>query len=209
MFTGIITDIGTVESVEAGKTTHRICVRTALDTTGINLGASVCVNGVCLTVIEKNNALLSFDIAEETLRRTSIGTWESGTKVNLERSLRVGDELGGNFVTGHVDGLATLHSITPAGNGYELTLEAPDTLYPFIAEKGSVTLDGIALTVASITPSHMQEEQKKQQNGLFTVAIIPHTWQHTTLQYREAGDALHLEIDILARYIQRMLNGTQ
>ncbi len=192
MFTGIITDIGEVAAVKRDASTHKLTIRTRYNTQTIAIGASIAVSGVCLTVTDKTGDTVSFDIAEETTGRTTIGTWQIGTKVNLERALTIGDELGGHMVSGHVDGLATLLDLTHTGNGHVLTFTCHTSLMPYIAEKGSVTLDGVSLTVASVS------------NTEFTVALIPHTWQHTTLHMRVPEHQVHIEIDMLARYIRRL-----
>lgn len=189
MFTGLITDIGTiVEATQRGDL--RLAVACAYPPESIAPGESIALNGCCLTVVEINDAHLAFTLSAETLERTA-PRWQVGERVNLERALRVGDSLGGHFVSGHVDGLATLISIEPSGDSRILTLDAPPALARFIAEKGSVTLDGVSLTVNAA------------EGTRFTVNIIPHTLAHTTLSDRRAGDALNLEIDLIARYLVR------
>lgn len=195
MFTGIITDIGTIiEITQAGDTRFR--VQTAYVPDDIAMGASIAHSGVCLTVIEKgsDSACHWFDVeaSKETLDVTSAGTWQVGTKLNLERALKMGDELGGHIVSGHVDGLARIHSITPEGDSQRYTFETTRALMPFIAPKGSVTLDGTSLTV-------------NQVEGLtFGINLIPHTQQVTTWGLSKVGDIINLEIDVLARYVARL-----
>jgi riboflavin synthase len=195
MFTGIITDIGTVlETREAGDL--RVCIGTAYDTAGVAIGASIACSGVCLTVVEKDAGWFAVDVSGET-RSKSAARWHSGARLNLERALKVGDELGGHIVTGHVDAVATLVSIVPEGDSKRLTLLAPASLAPFIAAKGSITLDGISLTVNTVRDTGDGVE--------FGVNIIPHTASWTTLgDLTGPGVGLNVEIDVLARYLGRM-----
>lgn len=192
MFTGIVTDIGKVKSVEKQEDT-RFVVQTSLPMNNVDIGASIACAGVCLTVIEKGNDWFAVDVSEETLSRTLLGKWQEGSHLNLEKSLRIGDEIGGHLVSGHVDGLATLVAVEPVEGSHKLTFEVPDQLKGFIAEKGSVTLDGISLTVNEV------------EGNRFNVNIIPHTWQVTTFQYLKEDNQVHVEIDILARYVSRLL----
>ena len=195
MFTGIITDIGTIiEITQAGDTRFR--VQTAYAPDDIAMGASIAHSGVCLTVIEKGSDAAGhwFDVeaSKETLDVTSAGTWQVGTKLNLERALKMGDELGGHIVSGHVDGLARIHSITPEGDSQRYTFETTRALMPFIAPKGSVTLDGTSLTVNEV-------------EGLtFGINLIRHTQQVTPWGLSKVGDINNLEIDVLARYVARL-----
>ncbi len=190
MFTGIITSIGTIESAQQRGD---LCVTVACDfAAALKPGESVAMNGACLTVVEKKNGSFIVDLSAETLARTA-PRWNPGQRVNLERTLKLGDALDGHMVTGHVDGLAIIKEIRPSGDSYILCLEVLPPLSRFIAEKGSVTLDGVALTV------------NKVENTRFWVNIIPHTWQNTTLGERRPGDALNLEIDLIARYAARLL----
>ncbi len=191
MFTGIITDIGTVQSVEPRSDT-RFTIRTGWQTAEIALGASIACSGVCLTVVDRADDWFAVDVSQESLSRTGLGNWKEGTRINLERALRMGDELGGHIVSGHVDGIATLVSLVPENGSHRLILEVPESLAPFVAEKGSVTLDGISLTVNEVDGTR------------FGVNIIPHTWEQTTLGDRRVGDRLHLEVDMLARYVARL-----
>lgn len=191
MFTGIITDIGRVRSVAETDRDRRYEIETAWDTAGIDLGASISHSGVCLTVIEKQPGWFAVEVSGETLSKTTLGGWLAGSRVNLERATRVGDELGGHIVSGHVDGLGTVVEITPEGGSHRMTLEAPEPLHRFIAAKGSVTVDGVSLTVNSV------------EGRRFGLNIIPHTWEATTLGDLKVGDAVNLEIDMLARYLAR------
>lgn len=192
MFTGIITDIGVVSSIEKNGDWH-IGIKTAYDLTDVDMGASIACSGCCLTVVKKENDIFYVDVSAESLSKTTIGNWDVGTKINLERALKAGDELGGHIVSGHVDGLASLISVTPEGDSHRLIFDVADELAPFIAPKGSVALDGISLTVNEVSGNR------------FGVNIIPHTWRNTTLFTRKAGDQLHIEIDMLARYTARIL----
>ena len=195
MFTGIVTDIGTIAKVtQSGDT--RFDVLTAYDTDTIDLGASISHSGVCLTVIEKGKGAdgdwFAVEASKETLDVTSAGKWQEGTKLNLERALKMGDELGGHIVTGHVDGLAEITAITPEGDSQRYTFKTTSALMPFIAPKGSVTLDGTSLTVNEV-------------DGLtFGVNLIPHTQEVTTWGLSKVGDIVNLEIDVLARYVARL-----
>ncbi len=194
MFTGIITDIGEITALERiGDDTHPR-IRTAYDTSAIALGASIACSGICLTVTELGNDWFAVMASAETARITNLSSWQLGQKLNLERALCMGDELGGHIVSGHVDGLASLDSIEQAGESYKLTLTAPPALSRYIARKGSVALDGISLTVNAV------------ENDQFSVNIIPHTWQHTTLATRNAGDELNLEIDLFPRQSERKID---
>lgn len=193
MFTGIITHIGQIARIDRQRGDWRLFVKTTMKTADIAMGASIACSGCCLTVVDKDADWLAFDVSAETLSRTVIGSWEEGTQVNLERSLKLGDEMGGHIVSGHVDGLAVIQSITPDGDSHRLKIEAPQELALYIAPKGSVTLDGISLTVNEV------------QGRIFGINIIPHTWTHTTIGARKAGDALNMEIDMLARYVARQL----
>ena len=193
MFTGIITDIGKVRSIEKNAD-WRIVIETAYDVSSVDLGASIACSGCCLTVVDKGAGWFAFDVSAESLSKTVIGGWDEGVAVNLERALKVGDELGGHIVSGHVDGLAELIDIKDVGGSQCLKLKVPDALAMFIAPKGSVTLDGISLTVNGV------------EDNMFDVNIIAHTWTHTTLKNRRIGDKLNIEIDMLARYVARMLD---
>ena len=191
MFTGIITDIGRVRSVEQTDRDRRYEIETTWDVSGIDLGASISHSGCCLTVVEKAEGWFAVEVSGETLDKTTLGTWAKGAPVNLERATRVGDELGGHIVSGHVDGLGTVVEIRPEGGSHRITIEAPQPLHRFIAAKGSITVDGVSLTVNTV------EGQR------FGLNIIPHTWEATTLGALKVGDAVNLEIDMLARYLAR------
>jgi riboflavin synthase len=191
MFTGIITDIGTVTARETRGDT-RFQIRTAYDTGSIAIGASIACSGVCLTVVQKGADWFSVDVSAETLSRTTLGDWQPGSPINLERSLKVGDELGGHIVSGHVDAVADVVDTRPDGDSLRVQFRAPDALAGFIAEKGSVTIDGASLTVNSV------------QGSIFGVNLIPHTQDVTTLGKLKAGAKVNLEIDTLARYVARL-----
>lgn len=193
MFTGIITDVGTVRKIEPRGDT-RFEIETRYPTDEIDLGASIACAGPCLTVVEKGGGWFAVEASAETLARTSLGEWKVGTKVNLERALRVGDELGGHIVSGHVDGQARILDTRPEGDSVRFEFEAPADLKAFIAEKGSVSLDGVSLTV------------NKVDGARFGVNIISHTRTHTTFGERAVGDWVNLEIDTLARYVGRLLD---
>lgn len=200
MFTGIITDIGTIRMHEDRGDT-RLVIGTAYDVDGIDLGASIACSGACLTVVDKGvddgGNWFAIDASAETLARTAPGMWDAGRRLNLERALRVGDELGGHIVTGHVDAVGRIVAIEPVGDSIRVTVEAPASLAPHIAPKGSITLDGVSLTVNEVVD---------QTDGAahFTLNIIPHTQAMTTLDEAAAGRPVNLEIDILARYLARM-----
>jgi riboflavin synthase len=199
MFTGIITDLGRVEAVERrGDTRFRLA--TAYDAATIELGASIACSGACLTVVDKGAgpSWFAVDASAETLARTTLGTWQVGTIVNLERALKIGDELGGHLVSGHVDGVAEIVERTPEGDSLRFTFQAPGALGHLIAPKGSVTLDGVSLTVNQVTDG--------DDATRFGVNIIPHTAERTTFGGLAAGDQVNLEIDLLARYLQRLLD---
>lgn len=202
MFTGIITDLGRVRAV-ARRGDTRLTIETGYDTAGIELGASIACSGACLTVVDKGPGeggapgWFAVDVSAETLSRTTLGDWEPGTAVNLERALRLGDELGGHLVSGHVDGVAETCARAQEGDSLRLAFTAPEDLMAFIAVKGSVTLDGVSLTVNRV--------QDEPGDGRFEVNIIPHTAERTTLGAVRSGTRVNLEIDLLARYVQRLL----
>ncbi len=196
MFTGIITDVGTIKSLSRdGDTLIRIT--TAFDVDSIDIGASIACSGVCLTVVDKGDDWFAVEASTETLSCTNLGGWREGTKINLERALKVGDELGGHIVTGHVDGMAELLSITPEGESIRMRFSVPENLAKYIAEKGSVTIDGVSLTVNEVI-----DERKGQT--VFGINVIPHTQEMTTFSLMKIGGHVNLEIDILARYVARM-----
>lgn len=196
MFTGIVTDMGTVERVADLPVGRRLTIRTAYDPDGIEIGASIACGGPCLTVVEKGSAddrWFAVEAWEEALRLTTLGDWGEGTRVNTERSLKIGDELGGHLVSGHVDGRATITARTDEGDAVRFTLRAPDALARFIAPKGSVALDGTSLTVNGVDGPE------------FDVLIIKHTLGVTTWGQRKEGDEVNLEIDQMARYAARLM----
>jgi|TARA_R110002096_G_scaffold435770_1_gene662574 riboflavin synthase len=195
MFTGIITDIGEVTELNKSGDT-RMAIRTAYDTSTIEFGASIACSGVCLTVVDKGDDWFSVDVSAETLSCTVLGDWKTGTRVNLERALKVGEELGGHLVTGHVDGVGEIISVEAEGDSKKFTFIAPQDLKSFIAAKGSVTINGASLTVNEVTDDN--------DRTLFCVNIIPHTQEKTTFSDLAVGDAVNIEIDILARYVARM-----
>ncbi|MFA6606852.1 MAG: riboflavin synthase [Sphingomonas sp.] len=199
MFTGIITDIGTIDRVEA-RGDRRIFVRTDYDMAGVDLGASIACSGVCLTVIDKSGAgepgWFAADVSGETVSRTPPQQWTTGRRLNLERALKLGEELGGHIVTGHVDGIGSVVSVSDDSDSRKIDIAVPADLAPFVAQKGSITVDGVSLTVNAVadhgTTSH------------FSLNIIPHTQAMTTLGDLHPGDAVNIEIDVLARYLKRM-----
>lgn len=191
MFTGIITDIGTVSALEQ-QGDLRARIRTGYDTSGIDLGASIASDGVCLTVVALGPDWYDVQVSAETVSKTNLGDWRVGRRVNLERALRVGDELGGHIVSGHVDGLAQIVAMTDEGDSTRIRLRAPDHLAGFIAPKGSVALNGTSLTVNEV------------EGAEFGINLIPHTKQVTTWGDARVGDAVNMEIDTLARYVARL-----
>ncbi len=197
MFTGIITDIGQIRAIEHRGDLHLV-VGCEYDMDGVAIGASIACSGVCLTVVEKGADWFAVDVSAETLSRTAQGQWTQGQRLNLERALKVGDELGGHIVTGHVDGVGTLVSATTEGDSTRLVIAAPAALAASLAPKGSITLDGISLTVNAV-------EDQPDGSVHFGLNIIPHTAQATTLDDLPVGRAFNLEIDVLARYLDRML----
>lgn len=195
MFTGIVTDIGTIEAAEM-QGDLRLRVATTYETAEIDLGASVACSGVCLTVVDKGAGWLAFDVSGETTSCTASQMWQKGRRLNLERALKLGDELGGHIVTGHVDGIGTVASVTEEGGSHRIVIAAGPELAPFIAPKGSVTIDGVSLTVNDV---------RDHAHGFeFDINIIPHTAAMTTFGTIAPDQAVNLEIDVLARYLQRM-----
>ncbi|MCC6827698.1 MAG: riboflavin synthase [Novosphingobium sp.] len=200
MFTGIITAIGTIrETRQSGDL--RAVIACPYDPAGIAIGASIACSGVCLTVVDRGgtagDAWFAVDISGETVACTVPGRWQQGRQINLEPALKLGDELGGHIVTGHVDGVGTVVSVSPAGDSRQVVIATPKALSPYLAAKGSITVDGVSLTVNDVAD---------QPDGTchFTLNIIPHTAEVTTLGALAAGTAVNLEIDVLARYLQRM-----
>jgi riboflavin synthase len=195
MFTGIITDLGTVmDAVQSGAAAARFRIRSAYDMAGVAIGASIACNGCCLTVVEKGPDWFAVDASRETLDKTTLGTWTAGMRVNLERALKAGDELGGHLCSGHVDGVATVEDVAEDAGSKRFTIAPPAELLRFIAPKGSVTLDGVSLTVNEVG------------QGSFGVNIIPHTQSVTTFGGLAAGSRVNMEIDQLARYVARLLD---
>lgn len=197
MFTGIVTDVGTVRALEKRGDT-RFEIATAYATDGIDIGASIACSGVCLTVVEKGGDWFAVDVSAETLDRSSLGSWRVGTRINLERSLAMGDELGGHLVSGHVDAVGTVVSIERDGDSVRFVFQAPVEVAPFVAEKGSIAIDGVSLTVNSVSDD--------DSGCRFGINVIPHTQDVTTFGGLESGSVVNLEIDMLARYMQRMLS---
>ncbi|MGE3334000.1 MAG: riboflavin synthase [Rhodospirillaceae bacterium] len=198
MFTGIVTDLGTVmDAVQGGAAAARFRIRTAYEMNGVAIGASISCNGCCLTVVEKGPDWFAVDASRETLDLTTLGTWTAGMRVNLERALKAGDELGGHIVSGHVDGLALVEDIRDEDGSKRFTIVPPAELARFIAPKGSVALDGVSLTVNEVG------------GNSFGVNIIPHTQAVTTFGTLRVGDRLNMEIDQMARYVARLLDTLQ
>ena len=191
MFTGIVTDIGDIRSFER-RGDLRARIGTHYDTQSIDIGASIACSGVCLTVVQLGPDWFDVEISAETLDKTNVGAWVEGQKINLERALKLGDELGGHIVSGHVDGLAEIVEMRPEGDSVRFTFDAPRSLARFIAPKGSVALDGTSLTVNEV------------EDTRFGVNIIPHTQEVTTWGASKVGDKVNLEIDTLARYVARL-----
>lgn len=195
MFTGIVTDIGRVREVRETDRDRRYEIETAWNTDGIDLGASISHAGCCLTVTEKGHdsrgGWFAVEVSNETLSKTTLGAWKTGDGVNLERAAKLGDEMGGHVVSGHVDGLGRVVSITPEGGSHRIEVESPAPLHRYIAAKGSITVDGVSLTVNAV------------EGQVFSLNIIPHTWDVTTLGRLKVGDPVNLEIDMLARYLAR------
>lgn len=196
MFTGIVSDIGTVTGVER-RGDLRITVATRYDMNGVALGASIACSGVCLTVVDKGADWFSADVSAESVACTARRAWVQGATLNLERAMRIGDELGGHIVTGHVDGVGEVVGIADEGDSHRVTIAAPAGLAPYIAAKGSITVDGVSLTVNSV-------EDQADQRAVVGLNIIPHSWSVTTLGRLARGDWVNLEIDVLARYLSRM-----
>ena len=195
MFTGIVTDIGEITAVKPGGQTgdRRFVVRTRHDMKPVAMGASIACSGCCLTVVEKGADWFAVEASGETLDKTHLGDWKEGSRINLEMSLKLGDELGGHLVYGHVDGVGKVAAMTPEGGSVRFTFEVPADLAPFIASNGSVAIDGISLTVNEV------------RGNRFGVNVISHTQAVTTLGQAKVGQRVNLEVDMLARYVQRLL----
>ncbi len=192
MFTGIVTDLGKVRSVTRTGDT-RFEFATAYDTDEIEIGASICCSGACMTVIDKGPGWFAISASDESLSCTTMGDWREGSPVNFERSLRMGDEMGGHIVSGHVDGVADVVAVTPENDSVRLQFRVPDGLAKYIAPKCSVAIDGVSMTVNEV------------EGGVFGVNVIPHTQEVTTLGSLKGGSRVNLEIDMLARYVARLL----
>jgi riboflavin synthase len=194
MFTGLIEDVGEVERLQASKASAALIIRTKLPLRSIAPGASIAVNGACLTAVDKTRGTLRFDLSSETLKRTSFQTLRAGSLVNLERSMRWRDRLGGHLVTGHIDGLGMVASIREKGEFTFLTFHIPASLGSLLVAKGSVAVDGISLTVNECTARR------------FSVATIPFTLQHTNLRARRVGDKVNVETDLIGKYVYKFMN---
>jgi riboflavin synthase len=193
VFTGIIRELGRVESVNGESTGIRLRVVAPVTASSTAAGDSVAVNGVCLTAVEVEGGVLAFDAVPETLRRSSLSRLADGGSVNVEPSLRAGEPLGGHLVQGHVDGVGRVLRLEPEGEGARLTVEAPQELLRYVVEKGSITVEGVSLTIAALAPDG------------FEIALVPHTLSATTLGSLTAGDEVNLEVDVLAKYVERLL----
>lgn len=193
MFTGIITALGTIAKVDDTRGDKRFVIETPWDMDRFAIGASIACSGCCLTVVEKTKNSFTVDVSKETLSKTSLGSWVVGSRVNLESSLKMGDELGGHIVSGHVDGLAEILSITREGDSHRVKIRVPQHLKKFVAPKGSVALNGVSLTVNEV------------DDDVFGINLIPHTWDVTTFGQNKVGDKLNFEVDLLARYVERIM----
>ncbi|MDR6128552.1 riboflavin synthase [Sphingomonas sp. SORGH_AS802] len=202
MFTGIVSDLGTIRSVESRGDT-RVVIGTAYDPATIDLGASIACSGVCLTVVDKGRdaegGWFAVDVSAETLAKTA-DQWQAGHPLNLERALKLGDELGGHIVTGHVDGVGHVTEVTPEGDSKRIAIRVPAAIGPYLATKGSVTIDGVSLTVNSVT----DDTEDGADGTVFGINVIPHTQAVTTIGTLTPGARVNIEIDVLARYLQRM-----
>lgn len=195
MFTGIITDVGTVTKLEQ-RGDLRLTISTSYNMADVDIGASIACSGVCLTVVEKGDGWFAVDASAETTGCTAPDQWRQGAKLNLERALKVGDELGGHIVTGHVDGVGEVTAWDEEGGSHRLSIALPDEIAPFVAAKGSITIDGVSLTVNSVDDT--------ADGSIAHLNIIPHTAAVTTLGDYTPGRGVNLEIDVLARYLKRM-----
>lgn len=195
MFTGIIEEIGTVQDIERGAQSARFTVQADLVMEDIHLGDSITVNGACLTVVHHAPGEVAFDAVYETLQKTALGALAIGDEVNLERSMAANGRFGGHIVQGHVDGVGTIASIREVDNAYTIYITAPSSLMRYVVRKGSIAIDGISLTVV------------EADDKTFSVAIIPHTWEHTNLRRRIAGDQVNLETDVIGKYVEKLTGG--
>ena len=191
MFTGIVTDVGRVRAIRDTNRDRRFEIETSFDLTTIDIGASVSHAGCCLTVVEKGDGWFAVEVSGETLAKSTLGAWKEGDPVNLERAARVGDELGGHIVSGHVDGVGEVLSVESEGGSHRVRIRVPRPLHRYIAPKGSITVEGVSLTVNEV------------EDDVFGVNLIPHTWDVTTLGRLKPGAWVNLEIDMLARYLAR------
>lgn len=196
MFTGIITDIGTIVSAEA-QGDLRLVIRCSYDMSHVDLGASIACSGCCLTVVDKGADWFAVDVSYESVSKTGAGMWVAGRRLNLERALKIGDELGGHIVTGHVDGIGEIISVALEGGSHRVAVKVGADIAPYIAAKGSVTVDGVSLTVNSVADN-------PDGSATFGLNIIPHTWAVTAFGDCAPGQAVNIEIDVLARYLARM-----
>jgi riboflavin synthase len=196
MFTGIVSDIGTISKVEE-RGDLRLVISCHYDMSSVDIGASIACSGACLTVVDKGVDWFAVDVSAESLSKTAKSMWAEGRKLNLERALKVGDELGGHIVTGHVDAVGDVVSIETEGDSHPVRIHAPKEIAPYLAPKGSITVDGISLTVNTV-------DDQPDGSTIFGLNIIPHTASVTTFADLKAGDQVNLEIDILARYLSRM-----
>ena len=193
MYTGIIEEVGEIAAMDDTAEFRTLRVRASSILEGVSSGASIAVNGVCLTVRSFNTGSFTADLSQETLKRTSLNKLRPGAVVNLERPMRADGRFGGHMVQGHVDGVGTIRSFNRDGDNWNLQVEYPESALRYIVEKGSIAIDGISLTVALMNP------------GVLEVAIIPHTFEHTNLRHARAGDPVNLEFDVIAKYVERML----
>ncbi|MEP4380179.1 MAG: riboflavin synthase [Alphaproteobacteria bacterium] len=193
MFTGIVTDVGLIAGIESREIGRRLTIETVYDTSGIEIGASIACNGACLTVVEKTASSFSADVSGETDDKTTSGGWAVGTRINLERALRAADELGGHLVLGHVDGVGQVVALEREGDNHRVSIRLPQELKHYVASKGSITIDGVSLTVNEV------------DDAVFGVNIIPHTWDNTSLDEIAVGTDVNIEVDVIARYVARLL----
>ncbi|MEK6682243.1 MAG: riboflavin synthase [Nitrospirota bacterium] len=193
MFTGIIEELGTVKDIKKGTKGARLTINAKVVLEGARIGDSITVNGVCLTAVRVTENSFEVDIAPETLKKTNLGEFKNGARVNLERALRLSDRLGGHLVTGHIDAAGVIKEKRKEGNSYRFFIEAPKEILRYVVQKGSVAIDGISLTVVDVT------------DRLFSAAIIPHTMSVTTLGIKGVGDTVNLETDIIGKYVEKML----
>lgn len=193
MFTGLVSAVGSVRSLESAGAGRRLVLSRPASYGAIATGESISCSGVCLTVLDGDAADLAFDVSPETLERSTLGSLRRGDPVNLERALAASDRLGGHFVSGHVDATTEVREVRPEGGFYTVVFVLPNAISRYVVEKGSISLDGISLTVANLFP------------GAFDVAVIPHTWEATTLKSRPPGARVNVEVDVLGKYVERLL----